>query len=162
MSRKSKRLWQSAARVVAPTQAEAVFDEWADSFEIESGWSYPGSKFNSRRRARVRFSRGGGAYVYFAVAPAGPIKIGLSEQPLIRVRSFPGYEIVAAVSEQDTRGEISIHEELIDFKRKRNEPGFIHGVKHEWFQRNSPVLSLVYRLANAATSQLTLAEVGAA
>lgn len=157
-----KRSRQTSAPVVSPATAEAVFGEWADLFEIDSGWFSHNPRFDQRHRANVRFSRGADGYVYFAVAPTGPIKIGLSGQPLNRVRSFPGYEILVAISEQDASGESSIHDELKDFRRPHRELTYLHGVKHEWFTRESVLVSLIYRLRNAATSQLSIAAVGAA
>lgn len=144
--------------VVSAAVADVVFANWAEDLDVWSGsFSWDGSD-KWRRRARMAFLRASvpcSTFIYLAAADTGPIKVGLSQHPIQRVASLPGYEAIVAVAAQTRGVERELHNELRDFQVNGGRDWAGHlGVKYEWYERLSPVLSLAYRLANAADSRI--------
>ncbi len=151
---------QQQIRVVVPVvsaaAADAVFAAWASHFDVWAGYRY-GPRCDWRYPAKMKFCGKllpSPSFIYIAMAPTGPIKVGLSERPIQRVGALRNYEAIVAIAGQDRDAERRLHTELVDFKvGNRHWAGHL-GVKHEWFDRQSPVVSLAYRLASAAESTI--------
>jgi hypothetical protein len=153
--RRARHEVEVTAPVVAPDAAVEVFSVWADHFDVWTGWFHESFRFNRRRPAKLSLGSDGSQFIYFAIAKHGPVKVGLSENPLVRVRALPGYSVVAAISHQDRAAERRLHDEIADFQfiTRRDADAYL-GIKYEWFAR-SEVASLAYRMANAATGVIS-------
>lgn len=153
--------------VVSPDAAVVVFATWVEDFDVEHGEDYRepacdcgaqvGRDF--RRPARFDFltnaNSSSGKYIYIAAAGSGPIKVGLSENPLRRMLALPGYTALVAIEHQTRGNERLLHRELENYRAwPRNRWGGYLGIKTEWFAPSVPLVSLAYRLANVAHRQI--------
>lgn len=145
------RVAVSAPSVTVSRIADEVFEAWSEDYGIRVGY-YNGQPRDTKARASMVSEANGeaGLFIYFAAAKRGPLKIGLSERPLMRVRAMPGYSVIAVVDGQNRDSELRLHDQFRDYRH----PMPYMGVKYEWYQRSSYILELAYRLANAADSSI--------
>lgn len=140
----------SAVTFGIPQLSAAGFDRvlrgWAEEFDVAVPLSVPCRWGHSSDR------------IYFACNETGVIKLGYSRDPAKRVKAFRKHELLA-VTFGDEQFEFALHRMLRDFSLFKHEGGcgrrggtMVH--YSEWYRADSPVVTLAYRVKNAADSVL--------
>ncbi len=133
--------------LVSAPRARAIIRTWATELDHRHRWA--GIGLGQNDYDLLNRSEGDG-YIYFALATTGVIKIGFSTGPNARIRNLwheskggEDFAPLVCIDRQSKFNEGLFHEEL---ERHR-----LHG---EFYKPGRPLISLAYRLANAAEACL--------
>ena len=138
----------TAIPVVSAAAATRVIEAWLDELDLQEQWGWRW-QYCLAKVLRYQFGEHPATsdVIYFAHAASSPIKVGWSAEPVKRIAALSSavpYAPIVLVENQLRSDEQRLHALLGRFS-KRRRPGVC-----EWYHPNSPVMSLAYRLANAA------------